>query len=165
MTVDDARFLVRLDDLKLSLRSAETSGFFSIGIPIGTCAVANGCFDVLHLGHLRLLEKFHHAARCRGLRPIIALNSDDSIRRLKGAGRPIVPERCRGELLTSLLWPFTVVIFDEDTPQRLMDVLRPRLVVKGAEYDPTHVIRWSGSEVLTVEMSPGWSTSGILGER
>ena len=128
----------------------------------GRCGVANGCFDVLHSGHLHLLRHLDVLCRLRGVHPVVALNSDQSLREIKGQRRPIVPQGSRAELLTHLYWPMTVVIFDEPTPQRLMDTLEPPLVLKGSDYDPSAVVRWSGSEVRTVELLPGWSTSALL---
>lgn len=130
----------------------------------GRCAVANGCFDVLHPGHLSLLAQLDTLAYQRRLRPIVAINSDASVKRLKGNSRPFVPQESRAALLNNLKWPFTVIIFEEDTPQRLMDLLRPPLVVKGSEYDPTKVVKWSGSEVVTMPMIDGWSTTKMLGD-
>lgn len=134
------------------------------------CIVANGCFDVLHPGHLSLLAHLDTIAYERRLRPIVALNSDASIRRLKGGGRPVVQQEARSLLINNLKWPLTVVIFDEDTPQRLMDLLWPAVVLKGAEYATTDVVRFMGgphtpaSEVITVPMLADWSTSRILGD-
>jgi rfaE bifunctional protein nucleotidyltransferase chain/domain len=131
----------------------------------GRCAVANGCFDVwLHPGHLAVLATLDTEAYKRGLRPIVALNSDASVRFLKGFMRPHVPDRARAALINNLKWPLTVVIFDEETPQRLMDILRPQIVVKGREYDPKNVVRWKDSEVVGVTMVDGWSSSKILGD-
>ena len=126
------------------------------------CVVANGCFDVLHLGHLSLLRELDRQARTCAMPAVVALNSDRSVRSLKGPSRPVVPQESRARLLSELRWPFVVVIFDDDTPQRLMDTLRPRVVVKGAEYSADSVIRWVNSMVVTVDMNPGWSTTGIL---
>lgn len=131
---------------------------------VGACAVANGCFDTLHKGHLSLLATLDTVAYKEGLRPIVAVNSDESVRRLKGSSRPYVPLESRAALLNCLKWPLTVVVFDEDTPQRLMDVLKPRIVVKGSEYPQDSVVRWKESRVVSVEMVPGWSTTGILGD-
>ena len=131
---------------------------------IGRCAIANGCFDILHPGHLSLLATLDTEAYRRGLRPIVAINSDISIRRMKGPKRPIVPQESRSLLLNSLKWPFTVVIFEEETPQRLMDLLQPKFVLKGAEYPIGDVVRWEGSEVVTVDMVPRWSTTKIVGD-
>jgi len=129
----------------------------------GRCGVANGCFDVLHSGHIHLLRHLSVLCHMQGLQAVVALNSDESVRGLKGPGRPVVPHSSRADLLSHLFWPFTVVIFDERTPQRLMDMLKPPLVVKGSDYDPSTVIRWSGSEVRTVDLLPGWSTTSLLG--
>jgi len=131
---------------------------------IGKCMVANGCFDGCHPGHLVLIASLDTLAYSRKLRPIIALNSDDSVKRLKGSGRPIMPQLARASLLNNLKWPMTVVIFDENTPQRLMDILRPSAVLKGSEYAPESVVRWKDSEVVTVPMLPNWSTTKILGD-
>lgn len=136
----------------------------SVVASIGRCMVANGCFDGCHPGHLALVASLDTLAFQRKLRPIIALNSDASVKRLKGPGRPIMPQLARASLLNNLKWPMTVVIFDEDTPQRLMDVLRPRAVLKGSEYTPESVVRWRDSEVVTIPMVPNWSTSKILGD-
>lgn len=128
------------------------------------CIVANGCFDIIHPGHLSLLATLDTAAYRMKLRPIVAMNSDVSVSRLKGPRRPIVPQESRAALLNNLKWPLTVVIFDDETPQRLMDTLRPKAVIKGAEYPAESVIRWKDSEVISVEMVPRWSTSGIVGD-
>lgn len=130
----------------------------------GRCIVANGCFDVLHPGHLSLLASLDTLAYQMKLRPIVAMNSDRSVTRLKGPGRPVVPQESRSLLINSLKWPLTVVLFDEETPQRLMDTLQPVAVLKGSEYDTETVIRWRDSQVVTVDMVPGWSTSRIVGD-
>lgn len=131
---------------------------------MGRLAVANGCFDILHPGHLSLLANLDTIAYQRKLRPIVAINSDASIRRIKGDRRPIVPQESRSALINSLKWPLTVIIFEEDTPERLMDILRPAVVVKGAEYPTESVVRWKDSEVVTVEMVSRWSTTAIVGD-
>lgn len=131
----------------------------------GRCAIANGCFDVwLHPGHLAVLATLDTEAYKRRLRPIVAINSDDSVRSLKGPQRPHVPEHARATLINNLKWPLTVVIFDEATPQRMMDIFRPQIVIKGGEYDPETVVRWKDSEVVSVPMLDGWSSSKILGD-
>lgn len=130
----------------------------------GRCAVTNGCFDILHPGHLYVLANLDTEAYRRGLRPIVALNSDVSVRSLKGSERPHVPQDARAMLINYLKWPFTVVLFDEETPQRLMDFLRPQLVIKGGDYDSKTVVKWEYSDVLIVPTRQGWSTTKILGD-
>jgi len=131
---------------------------------VDRCIIANGCFDILHPGHLSLLAQLDALAYKMKLRPVVALNSDMSIARLKGPHRPIVPQESRAALLNSLKWPFTVIVFEEDTPQGLMDLLRPPVVLKGSEYPAESVIRWKDSRVIGVDMLPRWSTSRILGD-
>ncbi len=159
-----ARQTYHLTDLRLS---TELPGFMHWRSYLerleGKCVVANGCFDIIHPGHLTVLSALARIAQQMGLRPVVALNSDLSVRALKGPSRPIVPQDARSALINSLEWPLTVVLFDEETPQLLMDVLRPAVVVKGAEYPTDSVIRWSGSQVVTVDMVPKWSTSRIVG--
>jgi D-beta-D-heptose 7-phosphate kinase/D-beta-D-heptose 1-phosphate adenosyltransferase len=158
------RATYHLTDLRLS---SELPGFMHwarhLEALAGRCVVANGCFDILHPGHLELLKGLSTVSFQMGLRPVVGLNSDSSVRALKGTGRPVVPQEARAALLNSLQWPLTVVIFDEETPQLLMDTLRPAVVVKGSEYTPDSVVRWSGSQVVTVDMVPKWSTSRIVG--
>lgn len=134
-------------------------------IPIGKTVVANGCFDVPHPGHLSLIEHLWCTGVQMNLMPILAINSDESVRRLKGPTRPAWPAEARAAFLTKLQWPLTVIVFDEDSPQRLMDLLQPQVVVKGSEYDPETVIRWHGSQVVSCPMVGGWSTTNILRDR
>jgi len=97
----------------------------------GECGVfTNGCFDLLHLGHVRYLEQ----ARRLGDFLVMGLNSDESVRRLKGAGRPLVPEQERAEILAALTCIDYVTIFGEPTAGPLIDLLRPAIYVKGGDY-------------------------------
>lgn len=157
------RFTVHLDELAESLDSK-----VEFEMPydrwVGACMVANGCFDGLHPGHLSLFAYLDAYAYRQRLRPLVAINSDASIRRLKGSGRPTWPQAVRATLINNLKWPLTVVIFDEDTPQRLMDLLKPRVVLKGSDYPKESVVRWKDSEVVSVPILDGWSTSKILGD-
>lgn len=129
------------------------------------CIIANGCFDVLHPGHLYLLETVDFIANINNLVPVIALNSDKSIKMLKGFDRPFVPEDARAELLICLKWPFFVVIFDELTPQKLMNALKPKFVVKGSEYAEKDVIKWEHSKVISVKTFGNWSTTNIMRDK
>lgn len=90
----------------------------------------NGCFDILHVGHVRVLQE----AKSLGDVLIVGLNSDTSVRKLKGGGRPIVPEEERAEMLVALECVDYVVIFDEHEPSRIMSVLKPDIQVKGGDY-------------------------------
>jgi rfaE bifunctional protein nucleotidyltransferase chain/domain len=95
-----------------------------------TIVLANGCFDLLHVGHVRYLA----AARALGDALVVAINSDASVRRLKGAGRPLMSAPERAELLGALAVVDAVVIFDEDTVERLVGLLRPAVQAKGTDY-------------------------------
>ena len=90
----------------------------------------NGCFDLLHAGHVELLER----ARSFGDRLVVGLNSDASVRRLKGPGRPIIPECQRLRMLRALTCVDQVILFDDDTPDALVKMLRPHTLVKGADW-------------------------------
>src|SRR6185312_2196058 len=97
----------------------------------GTVVATGGCFDLLHAGHARTLK----AARALGDCLVVLLNSDDSVRRLKGADRPIIPAQDRTELLTALGCVDAVLLFEEDTPLDALDRVRPDLWVKGGDYE------------------------------
>ena len=123
----------------------------------------NGCFDLLHVGHIDLLER----ARQQGDRLIVAINSDDSVRGLKGRGRPIIGERERAIVLAALSAIDAVVIFDESTPLELISDVRPDVLVKGSDYSEdavvgaTQVRSWGG-RVCLVPLLEGFSTSKLI---
>ncbi len=122
----------------------------------------NGCYDLLHPGHIRLLEQ----ARSLGDVLILALNSDASVRRMKGTGRPLVPEAERAELAAALEAVDAVTLFDEDTPRELIAAVLPDVLIKGADW--AHFIAGkeeveaAGGRVLTVALEPGYSTTNIV---
>jgi D-beta-D-heptose 7-phosphate kinase/D-beta-D-heptose 1-phosphate adenosyltransferase len=123
----------------------------------------NGCFDILHIGHITLLEQ----ARRKGERLIVGLNSDDSIRRLKGPSRPIVSERERAQILAALHSVDAVVIFDESTPLRLIEAARPDVLVKGGDYTEKNVVgarevRAWGGRVELIPLVAAVSTSSLI---
>ena len=123
----------------------------------------NGCFDILHPGHIRLLEEA--ARHCDRL--IVALNSDASVRRLKGPSRPIQDEMARARVMGAISFVDTVIIFDEDTPFELIDRLRPDLLVKGSDYREDEVVgaetvKRAGGRVLLVDLAEGHSTSRLV---
>ena len=123
----------------------------------------NGCFDLVHLGHLDYLEK----ARGKGDVLVIGLNSDQSIRRLKGASRPVMDENSRARLLAALEFVDYVVLFDEDTPLELIRDILPDILVKGDDYDLSNivgadVVMSNGGKVETVELVKGYSSTAII---
>lgn len=130
----------------------------------GPVVFTNGVFDLLHVGHVALLE----AARGEGSALIVAVNSDASVRRLSKRGtRPVVPDGERARLVAAFACVDAVVLFDEDTPLDLIRLLRPDVLVKGADYTreqivgATDVEGWSG-RVVRVALVPGHSTSELL---
>ena len=130
------------------------------GLRIG---FTNGCFDILHPGHVKVLT----AARGACDRLIVGLNSDASVRRLKGVGRPVQNERARAEVLAALEAVDLVVIFEEDTPIRLITQVRPNVLVKGGEYTREQVVGHDiveahGGEVMLVDVLPGFSTTSLV---
>lgn len=120
----------------------------------------NGVFDFVHAGHLMYLEK----ARALGDMLVIGVNSDASVRRIKGPSRPINAEHDRAYILTGLRCVDMAVVFDEDTPTTLLDALKPSLHVKGGDYDPekmpeTPTVRKNGGEVVIIPLKEGYSNS------
>ena len=126
-------------------------------------AFTNGCFDLLHPGHISLLRQARQAAD----RLVVGLNSDASVRRLKGEGRPVQGEAARAQVLASLETVDLVVVFAEDTPMRLIEALRPDCLVKGSDYTVDEVVgadivQGYGGTVLIAENEPGYSTTGTI---
>ena len=123
----------------------------------------NGCFDILHAGHVHYLEE----ARCLGNKLVIGLNTDQSIQRLdKSPARPIQSQDSRAMVLAALDSVSLVVLFDEDTPKELIETLNPNILVKGADYQIDQIVGGShvianGGEVKTLEFLPEYSTSKI----
>ncbi|MEM7261419.1 MAG: bifunctional heptose 7-phosphate kinase/heptose 1-phosphate adenyltransferase [Planctomycetota bacterium] len=125
----------------------------------------NGCFDLLHRGHHELL----HGARQEGDRMVVAVNADDSIRRLKGPTRPSIPEDGRVRMLAALEVVDYVIVFSEDTPNHLLEALRPDVLVKGGEYRDGvvvghEIVEGYGGRIAYVDQIPGYSTTSLLGE-
>lgn len=123
----------------------------------------NGCFDLLHPGHVRLLEE----ARSRGDELVVGLNSDVSVRRVKGDSRPLIPQRERAEILAALAAVDFVVIFSEATPRELIARLLPDVLVKGADWGADEIVgrtevERAGGKVVSIPLLPGYSTTGIL---
>ncbi len=123
----------------------------------------NGCFDLLHPGHIHSLE----TARGMGDALIVGINSDESVRVLKGEGRPLIPEKERAEILASLECVDGVVIFDEFTPQRVIAALVPDILVKGSDWPGNQIVgreevEAAGGKVVLIDNVPGYSTTEIL---
>src|SRR5689334_5895534 len=122
----------------------------------------NGCYDLLHPGHIRLLEQ----ARSLGDVLILALNSDASVRRMKGASRPLIAEAERAELAASLHAVDAVTLFDEDTPRELIAALLPDILVKGADWSHfiagREEVEAAGGRVVTLALEPGYSTTNLV---
>jgi D-beta-D-heptose 7-phosphate kinase/D-beta-D-heptose 1-phosphate adenosyltransferase len=126
----------------------------------------NGCFDLLHIGHITLLEQ----ARSFGDRLIVAINSDASVSCLKGAGRPIVGEGERARVLAALAAVDAVVIFGEPTPLEVIVATRPDVIVKGGDYEVemvvgTHEVMAWGGQVKIVPLVEGFSTTRLIAKR
>ena len=119
----------------------------------------NGCFDILHRGHITYLQE----AAQLGDRLIIGLNSNDSVRRLKGETRPLVDEEDRACLLSALGWVDGVVLFDEDTPSQLLEIIRPNILVKGGDYKVDDVVgREFVDSVQILSFKDGYSTTNVV---
>jgi D-beta-D-heptose 7-phosphate kinase/D-beta-D-heptose 1-phosphate adenosyltransferase len=130
------------------------------GLKVG---FTNGCFDILHVGHVGILE----FARAQCDRLIVGVNADSSVRRLKGPGRPVNSEEDRAQVLGALGFVDSVVIFTEDTPLELIRQLQPDILVKGADYSidqivGADIVQERGGQVVTFDLVPGRSTSNVI---
>jgi rfaE bifunctional protein nucleotidyltransferase chain/domain len=127
-----------------------------------TVVFTNGCYDILHPGHIRLLE----AAKSLGDILILALNTDASVRRLKGPGRPLIAEGERAALVSALAAVDAVTLFEEDTPRELIAAILPDILVKGADWAHwiagSEEVERAGGKALTLPLEPGYSTTGIV---
>ncbi len=123
----------------------------------------NGCFDLLHVGHVRYLEE----AKARGDVLVVGINSDRSVRGLKGSNRPILPQEERSEVLSGLSCVDYVTIFDEETPLELIKSLQPHVLVKGGDWTREttvgrEIVEQSGGEVVIVPFQEGASTTNLI---
>jgi D-beta-D-heptose 7-phosphate kinase/D-beta-D-heptose 1-phosphate adenosyltransferase len=123
----------------------------------------NGCFDVLHAGHVRYLRE----ARALGQALVVGLNSDASVRRLKGSGRPLNTAEARAEVLAALSCVDFIMVFEEDTPLRLIEAVRPHVLVKGADYRPEQVVgrefvEGQGGQLVLIPLVAGQSTTRLV---
>lgn len=132
------------------------------GLP-GKTVFTNGCFDLMHVGHLRYLQM----ARALGDRLVVGVNADASVRGLKGGSRPILPEEERAELLAGLACVDYVVVFSEPTADTLLAALKPQIYAKGGDYTPDTLpeaptVRSYGGEIAIIPFVPGRSTTSLI---
>ncbi len=123
----------------------------------------NGCFDILHPGHLQLLS----GCAALGDRVVVGLNADASVKRLKGPSRPLNNEQTRAQMLAANIFIDAVVIFNEDTPEKLIHALRPDVLVKGGDWQKEQIVgadfvEGNGGKVCTIPFLEGFSTTGII---
>lgn len=123
----------------------------------------NGCFDMLHAGHVVFLEK----AKALGTFLIVALNSDASVARLKGESRPVFSQKNRLIMLSAIRYVDALIIFEEDTPTHLIEAIKPHVLVKGKDYEISNIagaeiVLQNGGTVKTIALEPGLSTSKII---
>jgi rfaE bifunctional protein nucleotidyltransferase chain/domain len=123
----------------------------------------NGCFDILHLGHLDYLEKSRDLAD----KLVVGLNTDKSVRQLKGPGRPINNEYARARMLAAMSFVDLVIAFNEETPLELIKKVKPDILVKGKDYEVENIVGaefviGNGGEVKTIELKKGYSTTDII---
>ncbi len=123
----------------------------------------NGVFDILHPGHVRYLQ----AARAEGDALIVGVNSDRSVRSIKGPARPITPEGERAEILAALECVTAAIVFDEDTPAEIVRRIQPDVLVKGADWAADNIVgrdtvEARGGRVVRMPIEPGWSTTSIV---
>ncbi len=147
--------VLTLDDLILRFAKQKRNG--------RRVVFTNGCFDLLHPGHIHTLE----AARALGDILIVGLNSDGSVRTLKGPSRPVVPEQERAEILASLECVDAVTVFCDPTPQKVIAALLPDFIVKGGDWPDDQIVgrtevEASGGRVTRIAIVPGYSTTEIL---
>lgn len=128
-----------------------------------TIVFTNGCFDIVHRGHIQYLAQ----AAGMGDLLVIGLNTDESVRKLKGPSRPVLDEGTRSLVLASLGFVSAVVLFDEETPYNLIKKIQPNILVKGGDYKPEEIVGYDlvkarGGQVLTIPLVEGYSSTSII---
>lgn len=123
----------------------------------------NGCFDILHHGHLEILEK----SSIYGDKLIVGINSDASVKRLKGSSRPINKEDFRSKIMASIMWVDAVCVFEEDTPENIINNIIPDVLVKGGDYNIDQIVGANtvlenNGKVMIIPIVEGFSTTGII---
>ncbi|MBI5323712.1 MAG: D-glycero-beta-D-manno-heptose 1-phosphate adenylyltransferase [Ignavibacteriae bacterium] len=147
--------IISRNEISLLIRKLKTEG--------KKVVFTNGCFDIIHSGHITYLAK----AKESGDILIIGLNTDDSVKRLKGKFRPVNNEKDRALVLDSLRFVDYVILFDEDTPYNLINEVKPDVLVKGGDYTidtvvGSDIVKESGGEVIIIPLVEGKSTSGLI---
>jgi D-beta-D-heptose 7-phosphate kinase/D-beta-D-heptose 1-phosphate adenosyltransferase len=147
--------LKRLDELEKIVAEARTAG--------RKIVFTNGCFDILHRGHVHLLRE----SKALGDLLIVALNTDGSVKKIKGSERPVLPQADRAELIAALEMVDYVVLFDEADPYRIIEALRPDVLVKGGDWSPdsiigSDIVQKTGGKVVLVPYLKGRSTTEII---
>ncbi len=146
--------------VELTAAQAQVRAWQTVGLKV---VFTNGCFDLIHLGHVDYLEK----AKQLGHKLVIGLNSDDSVSRFKGPERPLQDQYSRARVLAAMQFVDLVVLFNEDTPLALISALIPDILVKGSDYLTENivgadVVKNAGGVVKTIDFVPGYSTSRIV---
>lgn len=147
--------IVNIEELKRERERARREG--------KTFVFTNGCFDLIHRGHIELLRAAHDLGDIL----TVAINSDDSVRRLKGPQRPIIRQEDRSAILAAICFVDYVLIFEEDTPEEVISVLLPDVIVKGADYEINEIVgreqvESSGGRVVRIPLLEGYSTERLL---
>ncbi|MFC1813538.1 D-glycero-beta-D-manno-heptose 1-phosphate adenylyltransferase [Thermodesulfobacteriota bacterium] len=147
--------IIQREDLAQAMKTVRASG--------EKIVFTNGCFDILHVGHVRYLA----AAKSEGDILVVGLNSDESVKSIKKENRPIIPQEQRAEVLSSLWYVDYVSLFDEPDPLSLIEVVQPDVLVKGADWPEEEIIgadfvKANGGRVVRVSVVPGVSTTGII---
>ena len=157
--------LDKFEVIKSKIVSKEAlSPFLKVGkLKSKSIVFSNGCFDILHRGHIEYLAK----AASHGDILIIGLNSDASVKRLKGVNRPVQDEQSRALVLAALHFVNYVVLFDEDTPYDLINFIRPNILVKGGDYKEDEIVgadivKKNRGKVITIDLVEGYSTTSII---
>jgi rfaE bifunctional protein nucleotidyltransferase chain/domain len=123
----------------------------------------NGCFDIVHYGHIDYLAK----SADQGDILIVGLNTDNSVKKIKGEHRPVIDQKSRGMLLASLMFVNAVVLFDDETPIHLINFIKPDTLIKGSDYNAKDIVGYEtvtnlGGKVITIDLIEGYSTSNII---
>jgi len=155
MMVDAAEKILDRDSIKVKVDSLRQAGKVVV--------FTNGCFDLIHVGHVRYLQE----ARKQGDCLVVAVNSDSSVEEIKGPGRPIIPDSQRAEVVAALSCVDWVTIFDEPDPLVLIKLLKPDVLVKGSDWPEEKIVgaqevKGTGGKVLRIPLEPASSTSALI---